>query len=136
MKLSYPVCIYPNETELGYTAIVPDLLGCVTCGDTIQDVFEMAVDAASGWILTELEDGNPAPKATDIQKMHADEYPDGFVSMLFLDMDVYAEKHGEKAVRKNCTIPAWLNTLGQKKTVLIFLRYYRKPLVEKLVTSV
>ena len=29
--------------------------------------------------------------------------------MLVLDMDAYAEKYGEKAVRKNLTIPAWLN---------------------------
>jgi len=64
----------------GYTAIVPDLAGCVTCGDTIQDVFEMAVDAASGWVLTELEDGNPVPKASIFKEVHANEYPDGFVS--------------------------------------------------------
>lgn len=131
MKLSYPVCIYPNDTEPGYTAIVPDLAGCVTCGDTMQEVFEMAVDAASGWVLTELEDGNPAPKASDIQTVHADEYPNGFVSMLILDMDAYAEKYGEKAVRKNCTIPAWLNTLAEKNRVN-FSSVLQEALVQKL----
>ncbi|MGN1224419.1 MAG: type II toxin-antitoxin system HicB family antitoxin [Ruminococcus sp.] len=131
MKLSYPVCIYPNDTEPGYTAIVPDLAGCVTCGDTIQDVFEMAVDAASGWVLTELEDGNPVPKASNIQEVHANEYPDGFVSMLILDMDTYAEKYGEKAVRKNCTIPAWLNTLAEKNRVN-FSAVLQEALVQKL----
>lgn len=131
MKLSYPVCIYPNDTEPGYTAIVPDLAGCVTCGDTIQDVFEMAVDAASGWVLTELEDGNPVPKASNIQEVHANEYPDGFVSMLILDMDAYAEKYGEKAVRKNCTIPAWLNTLAEKNRVN-FSVVLQEALVQKL----
>ena len=131
MKLSYPVCIYPNDTEPGYTAIVPDLAGCVTCGDTIPDVFEMAVDAASGWVLTELEDGNPVPKASNIQEVHANEYPDGFVSMLILDMDTYAEKYGEKAVRKNCTIPAWLNTLAEKNRVN-FSAVLQEALVQKL----
>ncbi len=31
-----------------------------------------------------------------------------------LDIDAYAEKYGSKAVRKNCTIPAWLNTAAEK----------------------
>lgn len=117
MKISYPVCIYPNETEPGFTAVVPDLPGCVTCGESIQEVFEMAVDAASGWVLTELEDGNNVPASTDISKVQADEYPGGFTSMIILDMDSYSEKYGQKAVRKNCTIPAWLNELAEKEHI-------------------
>lgn len=117
MKLSYPVCIYPNSEVEGFTAVVPDLPGCVTCGDNIQDVFEMAVDAASGWVLDELEDGKLPPKASDIRNVHADEYPDGFTSMLILDMDSYAEKYGNKAIRKNCTIPAWLNEFAEKANI-------------------
>ena len=42
---------------------------------------------------------------------------DGFVSMLVLDMDAYAEKYGEKAVRKNLTIPAWLNTFAENNHI-------------------
>jgi len=32
-------------------------------------------------------------------------------------MDAYAEKYGEKAVRKNLTIPAWLNTFAESQNV-------------------
>ena len=131
MKLSYPVCIYPNDTEPGFTAIVPDLPGCVTCGDTMQEVFEMAVDAASGWVLTELEDGNLPPKASNIAEVHADEYQDGFTSMVFLDMDEYAQKWGDKAVRKNCTIPAWLNSFAEKANVN-FSAVLQEALIEQL----
>lgn len=131
MKLSYPVCIYPNNSGHGYTAIVPDLMGCVTCGENIQEVFEMAVDAASGWILTELEDGKKPPKSSNIRDVHADEYPDGFISMLILDMDAYAEKYGEKAVRKNCTIPSWLNTQAELAGIN-FSKILQESLIEKL----
>ena len=41
----------------------------------------------------------------------------GFVSMLVLDMDAYAEKYGNKAVRKSLTIPAWLNTYAESKHI-------------------
>jgi hypothetical protein len=37
--------------------------------------------------------------------------------MLVLDMDAYAEKYGEKAVRKNLTIPAWLNTFAENNRI-------------------
>ena len=42
---------------------------------------------------------------------------DGFVSMLVLDMDAYAEKYGEKVARKNLTIPAWLNTFAENNHI-------------------
>jgi hypothetical protein len=32
-------------------------------------------------------------------------------------MDTYTEKYGNKAVRKNLTIPAWLNTFAEGKRI-------------------
>ncbi len=115
MKLVYPAVFSPAESGSGYTVTVPDLPGCVTEGETLAEAILMAEDAASGWVLDELEDGNTAPAATPAaQVSHA---PDEFVSLLVLDMDAYAEKYGSKAVRKNLTIPAWLNTFAEKNHV-------------------
>ena len=41
----------------------------------------------------------PAPEASPLENIIPED--GGFVSMLVLDMDAYAEKYGEKAVRKN-----------------------------------
>ena len=113
MKLTYPACFYPDEEKAGaYAVVVPDLPGCVSGGDTLADAILMATDAASGWVLDELEDGRAAPKASPLERVVPE--PGGFVSLLVLDMDSYAEKYGEKAVRKNLTIPAWLNTFAEK----------------------
>ena len=112
MKYVYPVCIYPGDVS-GYTVIVPDLPGCVTEGETLADALEQATDAASGWVLDELEEGRKAPDASKPEQVKADEYENGFVSVVMLDIDAYAEKYGSKAVRKNCTIPAWLNTAAE-----------------------
>lgn len=77
----------------------------------------MGVDAASGWVLGELEEGNNIP-APSLRKENIKlEDPESFVSMLVLDMDAYAEKYGDKTVRKNITIPAWLNTYGEKNNI-------------------
>lgn len=112
MKLTYPACFYPCENTNGYTVEIPDLPGCVSEGDSLADAILMATDAASGWVLDELEDGKDVPKASAPQDIVPGD--GGFVSMLVLDMDAYAEKYGEKSVRKNITIPAWLNTFAEK----------------------
>lgn len=112
MKLTYPACFYPDEEKQGsYAVVVPDLPGCVSGGSTLAEAILMGTDAASGWVLDELEDGKTAPKASPIESIVPD--PGGFVSMLVLDIDSYAEKYGDKAVRKNLTIPAWLNTFAE-----------------------
>ncbi len=129
MRLSYPVCLYPNDS--GYTAIVPDLPGCVTEGKDFSDVIYMATDAASLWVLDELEEGRTPPKATNAEQIKADEYPGGIVSVVMLDMDAYAEKYGEKAVHKNCTIPAWLNTAAENLNVN-FSEELQNALIKKL----
>nr|WP_318683328.1 type II toxin-antitoxin system HicB family antitoxin [uncultured Acetatifactor sp.] len=116
MKLTYPACFYPCEQKKGgYTVEVPDLPGCVSEGDTLADAILMATDAASGWVLDELEDGKAIPPSSPLESIIP--ASDGFVSMLVLDMDAYIEKHGEKAVRKNLTIPAWLNTFAEKNHI-------------------
>ena len=110
MKLVYPAIFTPFDEGNGFTVEVPDLPGCVTEGDTLIDAIEMGTDAASGWILGEIEDGNSFPAAS-----LALEAPAGsFVNLLVLDMDSYAEQYGSKAVRRNITVPAWLDTYAQK----------------------
>lgn len=130
MKYIYPVCIYPGDNS-GYTVVVPDLPGCVTEGETIADALEHATDAASGWVLDELEEGRKAPAASAVENVKADDYAGGFVSVVMLDVDAYAEKHGSRAVRKNCTIPAWLNTAAENAN-LNFSQILQTALQERL----
>lgn len=116
MKLTYPACFYPcEEKKDAYTVEVPDLPGCLTEGNSLADAILMAVDAASGWVLDALEDGESIPAATPMENVTPE--AGGFVTMIVLDMDSYAEKYGEKTVRKNLTIPAWLNTFAESNHI-------------------
>lgn len=117
MKLVYPIILTPYEDHSGgYVVTAPDMPGLVTGGDNLAEALDMARDAASGWVLTELEDGRDVPHASNIADVTPDE-PDGIVSLISLDMDAYAEKYGKKAVRKNVTIPAWLDTFGERHNI-------------------
>ena len=113
MQLTYPAIFYKGEG--GYAVEVPDLPGCTSGGSSLAEAIIMGTDAASGWVLTELEDGKPVPKASPVTKIKPEK--GGFVSILVLDMDAYAEKYGNNAVRKNLTIPAWLNTFAEAKHI-------------------
>lgn len=94
---------------------MPDLPGCVTEGDSLAEAIEMGQDAASGWILSELEDGHSFPRPSAPSSITI---PEGsFANFLVLDIDTYSERYGSKAIRKNITIPAWLNTYGEKNNV-------------------
>lgn len=116
MRLVYPAIFYPCAINPGFTVVVPDLPGCVSEGASLAEAIAMGVEAASGWILDELEDGKALPAASAMADIHPDPaFGEGFVSLLALDMDMYVEKYGSKAVRKNLTIPAWLNTFAEEK---------------------
>jgi predicted RNase H-like HicB family nuclease len=112
MKLVYPAVLYAfSDGSQGYVVEVPDLSGCVTEGDTLADAILMGIDAASGWILDEWENGRNVPPPSNLSELPKRE--DGIVSLLAIDMDQYAEKYGSKAIRKNLTIPAFMNTYAE-----------------------
>jgi len=116
MKMLYPAVFKPfSDGSGGYVVEFPDLPGCVTEGKDLEEAIEMGMDAACGWILGELEEGNTVPEASEHDKIEINDSE--FVNMLLLDIDLYAEQYGEKAVRKNLTIPAWLNTFAEKNNV-------------------
>jgi len=60
LGLQYPVRLIA-EREGGYTALVPDLEGCMTQGETLEEAAAMAEDARRGWIEVEYERGNDIP---------------------------------------------------------------------------
>ncbi|WP_286826080.1 type II toxin-antitoxin system HicB family antitoxin [Microcystis sp. LSC13-02] len=37
LSLKYPISIYPEEED-GYTALIPHLPGCITQGETLEEV--------------------------------------------------------------------------------------------------
>lgn len=116
MKLVYPAIFTPYEDGSdGYLVEFPDLPGCVTGGDDLAEAIFMAEDAASGWVLTELEEGKKAPEATKVNDVVAQ--GDAMVNLVALDMDAYAAKYGSNAVKKTLTIPAWLNTFVEENGI-------------------
>lgn len=51
LSLKYPMSIYP-EDDGGYTAIIPDLPGCMSQGETLEEALENINEARELWIET------------------------------------------------------------------------------------
>lgn len=66
MKIKYPLKIHKAE-EGGFWAEFPDLPGCVTQGETEQEVMAMAKDALSGWLAVSFERNFSIPEAKTVK---------------------------------------------------------------------
>ena len=61
LGLEYPLNIIADP-DGGYVAIFPDLPGCMTQGETLEETIEMANDARMGWLECEYDtDPNDIP---------------------------------------------------------------------------
>lgn len=50
MKLPYVMVVVPDEEEGGFTPYYPDLPGCATCVETMDEAREMVEDAKRAWL--------------------------------------------------------------------------------------
>lgn len=107
MKAVYPIVLTPAER--GYVVFVPDL-NINTEGDTLPDAIAMARDAIGLWGLAEEDAGRQIPVGS--AKLPACE-PNEVATLVDIDFDVYRRANDMRAVRKNCTIPSWLNEAAE-----------------------
>lgn len=53
-----------TKEDDGYTVEFPDIPGCYTCGDSLDEALTMAEDALYAVLYAKLEDKDPLPTAT------------------------------------------------------------------------
>lgn len=127
-KYVYPAIFTPEE-EGGYSVFFPDLEGCYTCGDNLQDALFMANDVLA-FVLYDYEtEGRKIPTPSKVESM---EKSDGdFVNYVACDTVEYARMHNNKAVKKTLTIPQWLNDAALKQDIN-FSQVLQEALMQKV----
>lgn len=125
MKEVYPILLIPDEP--GYVVYVPDLK-INTEGESLAEAIEMARDAIGLWGITEQDAGRKIPKPETMNLSHE---PNEIVTLVDIDFDTYRKSIDNKAVRKNLTIPNWLNTEAEKAGVN-FSRILQEALIKEL----
>lgn len=109
MVVSYPAIVHKEEQS--YWLEFPDLPGCQTYGDTLNQTMEAAMEALGGYLLVLLgeEKKLPAPSEMDILQPE-----DGFTTLVVCNINQYKDT---RAVKKTLTIPAWLNDMAVEKGI-------------------
>lgn len=111
MKKMYPVIF--TQTKDCVLVEVPDL-EILTEGKDIESAIEMARDAISVTIVS-MEDNDeyiPAPsKMSEIDITNSTFFRSGesFLSLVDTDVNEYRKKIETKPVRRNVSLPSWLN---------------------------
>ena len=69
--MRYPITIEPGNKSTAWGVVVPDLPGCFSAGDTLEETLTQAEDAITGWIETAIDDGQEIPKSSHIVALRA-----------------------------------------------------------------
>ena len=69
--MRYAVAIEPGTDATAWGVVVPDLPGCFTAGDTMEDAMIQAEEAVTVWIEAALDAGQDIPKPSSIDALRA-----------------------------------------------------------------
>jgi len=100
--MRYPIVIEPGDDSYAYGVIVPDLPGCFSAGDTLDEAIANAGEAILLHIEGLLEAGQSVPEATPIEQHRNN--PD-YANMLWAIASVDMAKIDERSKRINITMP-------------------------------
>jgi len=112
MKLVYPVILSKGDKYI--LASIPDCQ-IDTQGMSDYDAIEMARDAISIWSLCELDAGRNLPTPSNLSDIEIEE--GDILTLVDVDIEAYRRKHETRTVRKNLTIPHWLNEKAEQHQV-------------------
>jgi predicted RNase H-like HicB family nuclease len=114
MKKFYPAIFHVAE-EGGFWVEFPDLDGCFTQGETVEESCGMAFEALNEYLIALQASNAPIPEPSKLESVKAGK--DEFVNLIEADTLKYKKEAGALSVKKTLTIPGWLNTLAKEKKI-------------------
>ena len=89
--MRYPIFVEPRGRKRAYGVVVPDLPGCFSAGDTLDEALINAREAVATWLESELDNGNGVPVPTTVDD-HLKTYQGWIPSVVDIDLaDVLGE---------------------------------------------
>ncbi len=98
----YPIAIEPGDNTHAFGVVVPDLPGCFSAGDTLDEAMENAREAVALWVETAIDNDQTIPKPSPVMVFQNDPEYAGWVWAL---VDVDPALIDDKAERVNITVP-------------------------------
>ena len=99
--------------EQGYSVFIPDIPGCMTQGETMEEALAMAQEAI-GLMLEEVAPADyPVPSLPQDLPLEKDQ----FTLMVPFDKLAYDKAYSAKSVKKTLSVPQCLDTLATERNV-------------------
>lgn len=103
----YPACFFEEENH--YSVIFPDFNYLSTCGDSLQDALDLAVDCLAGALFSAKLDNEDIPIPSKLEEIDPTqiaselefEFKQSFVTLVSVDVEEYEKTHFNKAIKKN-----------------------------------
>ena len=67
--MRYPIAIEPGTSSTAYGVVVPDLPGCFSAGDTLEEALAAVEEAAAAWIDAALDAGEAVPPPSSLDAL-------------------------------------------------------------------
>jgi predicted RNase H-like HicB family nuclease len=100
--LRYPIVIEPGNETAAFGVVIPDLPGCFSAGDTMEEALTGAEEAAVAWIDATLDSGRPIPPPTSIEAVRSNpEFAGWAIGVVTIDPAVL----DDTVERVNITLP-------------------------------
>jgi predicted RNase H-like HicB family nuclease len=100
--MRYPVAIEPGSETTAFGVVFPDLPGCFSAGDTLDEAMEAAEEAAAAWLDATLDAGGPIPTASSLEAVRADPR---FAGWTIAVVGVNPDALDDTTERVNITLP-------------------------------
>lgn len=96
LSLPYRLEIVPDTEEGGYGARYPELPGCITCADSLEEVVMNAEDAKRAWLEAALKDKVeiPEPEQEDSLIEYSGQFKIRMPKSLHKSLSVHAKQEG------------------------------------------
>lgn len=98
----YPVAIETGSEDCAFGAVVPDIAGCYSAGDTLQETLDNVREAIELQLESLCEDGQEIPSAKLIDNYLSDSDYQGHI---WCAIDIDIEPYLGKSQKVNVTLP-------------------------------
>lgn len=103
--MKFIMAIEPGTATTAFGVVVPDLPGCFSAGDTLDEAVDQAREAIALWCETVIEDGGDLPIPKTLAEHQAN--PD-FAGWVWAVVEVPVERYFGPDEKLNITLPRLL----------------------------
>lgn len=101
--MRFPIAIEPGNDTHAFGVVVPDLPGCFSAGDTLDEAITNAKEAMELWLENVIDDGEAVPRTRPLAEHQKKREFKGWIWAM---IEINPASLSDTAERVNITLPA------------------------------